>query len=89
MAWPKTVRMNLLVLLFVITALAFLVQVAVALSGVVLWTLLAISAVVAPALVAVNLWHRRVLTAHDVAVVDAPSFGDVLRRRNASEAPQL
>ena len=47
MAWPKTVRMNLLVFLLVIASLSLLVQLSVALSGVVVWTLLAISAVVA------------------------------------------
>lgn len=89
MAWPRTIRMNLLVVLLVIAGLGFLVQLAAAISGVVVWTLLAVSAVVALTLLAVYGWHRRALTARDVAALDGPSFGDVLRRRNASADPKL
>ena len=88
MAWPKTVRMNLLVLLLVIASLSFLVQLSVALSGVAAWTLLAVSAVVALSLIAVG-WYRRAETHRDLATADAPSFGDMLRRRHASEVPRL
>jgi len=88
MAWPRTVRMNLLVLLLVIVSLSFLVQLSVALSGVAVWTLLAISAVVALTSVAVG-WYRRAETHRDAARSDAPSFGDMLRRRHASEVPEL
>ncbi len=86
MAWPKTVRMNLLVVFIGIAALAFLVQLSVALSGTVVWTSMA---VVALATVAVYVWHRKAQTARDVAVADAPSFGDVLRRRTARGAAAL
>ena len=87
--WPRSVRGNLLTLLFIGASLAFLVQVSVKLSGAVVWALLGVLAVVALASGAVYGWHRRAQTARDIATIDAPSFGDVLRRRNASEASQL
>jgi len=87
--WPRSVGGNLLTLLFVGVLLALLVQVSVALSGVVVWLVLALSAVVASTLAAVYGWHRRVLTGRDVATSHGPSFGDTLRRRYASEAPKL
>lgn len=87
--WPRTVRGNLLTLLFVGVSVWFLVQGLVALSGVGVWVLLAVLAVVASASLAVYGWRRRAETALEIATIDAPSFGDVLRRRNASEASQL
>jgi hypothetical protein len=87
--WPRTVRGNLLTLLFVGVSLWFLVQGLVALSGVGVWVLLAVLAVFALASVAVYGWRRRAETALAIATIDAPSFGDVLRRRNAGEASQL
>jgi len=87
--WPRSVGGNLLTLLFVGVLLAFLVQVSVALSGVVIWVVIALSAVAASTLLVVYGWHRRAQTARDIATIDAPSFGDVLRRRKASEAAQL
>lgn len=86
MAWPKTVRMNLLVVLLIGIALATLVQIWIALSGGVVWVLLALSAVVALTLIAV-VWYRRAEAHRDLATSDAPSFGDVLRRKHASEVP--
>lgn len=86
MAWPKTVRMNLLVVLLIVAALAFLVQISIALSGVVVWAFLALSAVAILVSVAVNGFHRRRLTARDVAMADAPSFGDTVRRWKARDA---
>jgi len=87
--WPRSVGGNLLTFLVVGVLLAFLVQVSVALSGVVIWVVIALSAVVASTLLVVYGWHRRAQTARDIATNDAPSFGDVLRRRKASEAAQL
>jgi len=87
--WPRSVGGNLLTFLVVGVLLAFLVQVSVALSGVMVWVVIAISAVVASLLLVAYGWHRRAQTARDIATIDAPSFGDVLRRRKASEAAQL
>ena len=87
--WPKSVRGNLLTLLFIGASLWLLVQLSLALSGVGVWILFAILAVVASAWLAVYGWRRRAETALEIATTDAPSFGDVLRRRNASEASQL
>jgi hypothetical protein len=87
--WPRSVRGNLLTLLFIAATLWLLVQLSLTLSGVGVWVLLAIVAVVASAWVAVFWWRRRAETALAIATTDAPSFGDVLRRRNASEASQL
>jgi hypothetical protein len=88
MAWPKTVRMNLLVVLLIGVALTALVQIWIALSGGVVWVLLALSAVVALTLIAAG-WYRRAETRRDLSTSDSPSFGDVLARRYASEAPKL
>ena len=87
--WPRTVRGNLLTLLFVGVSLWFLVQISLALSGVAVWVLVALLAVVASATLAVYWWRRRAETALEIATIDAPSFGDVLRRRKATEASQL
>lgn len=87
--WPRTVRGNLLTLLLVGVSLWFLVQGLLVLSGVGVWVLVAVSAVVASASLAVYGWRRRAEAALVIATIDAPSFGDVLRRRNASEASQL
>lgn len=87
--WPKTVRGNLLTLLLVGVSLWMLVQLSLALSGIGVWVVLAVLAVVALASLAVYGWRRRAETALEVATIDAPSFGDVLRRRNALEASQL
>ncbi|HET9722609.1 MAG TPA: hypothetical protein VFR44_02060 [Actinomycetota bacterium] len=87
--WPRTVRGNLLMLLLVGASLWILVQGLIALSGVGVWILLAVLAVVASASLAVYGWRRRAETALEIATIDAPSFGDVLRRRKASEASQL
>jgi hypothetical protein len=87
--WPRTVRGNLVTLLFVGVALWILVQLSLTLSGVGVWILLAVSAVVASAALAVYWWRRRAETALAIATIDAPSFGDVLRRRNASEGSEL
>lgn len=89
--WPKTVRGNLYAFLFAVIAVLFLVQAAVALSGPVVWTLVAALVLMSAAL---YIWNRRVRAAGDVAVTDAPSFGDVLRRadvrrRIANDAREL
>jgi hypothetical protein len=87
--WPRTVRGNLLTLLFLGVSLWFLVQLSLTLSGVGVWVLMAVLAVIATVTLGVYGWRRRAETALAIATIDAPSFGDVLRRRNASEASQL
>ena len=87
--WPKTVRGNLLSLVLGVAALAFLVQAAVAFSGPFVWGLVAVTAVTTAVLYT---WSRRVRAMSDVALADAPSFGDSLRianRRDANEARDL
>lgn len=81
--WPQTVRGNLYVFAFAFIAVPILVQLVVALSGAATWISIA---VVCSATAAVYLWIRRMRTVRDVAVTDAPSFGDVLARIHAREA---
>jgi len=68
-----------------VASAAVLAQIAIMLSGApIIWVSL-VSAV-ALTVVALTIWRRRVHAANDLAVVDALSFGDVLRARNATEA---
>ncbi len=83
--WPKTVSGNLLAIMFVAVAALALVQISMALSGTFVWASLAVLAL---ACIAVITWRRRALTAHDLAVADAPSFADDLRRMHDKEALQ-
>jgi hypothetical protein len=73
--WPKTIRGNLYAIPLTIAALVGLAQLAVALSGPMIWIL---TAAVFGSSTALYLWSRRVQSVRDLAVADAPSFGDVL-----------
>lgn len=81
--WPKTVRGNLVAVVLGVCGLAFLAQTAVALSGPVVWALVAGIALTA-AVVYVRL--RRVHAMSDAALADAPSFADALSRTNRTDA---
>jgi Flp pilus assembly protein TadB len=81
--WPRTVRGNLYAIPITIAAIATLVQLVIAVSGPAVWTL---AAVVCGASTVFYVWNRRVRRASDLAVADAPSFGDVLAARLANEA---
>ena len=76
--WPRTIQGNVIAFGLAIFAGAILVQLAMALSGPVVWSLIAISVVVPLGL---YLRHAKVQRAHDIAVAGAPSFADVLGRR--------
>jgi hypothetical protein len=79
--WPRTILGNALAFAGALIGGAILVQLLVALSGPVVWSLLAISIVVPLAL---YLWHGRQQRAHDLAVADAPSFADAVNRGRVS-----
>jgi hypothetical protein len=83
--WPKTVSGNLLAIMFIGVAALILVTTAIALSGTFVWASLAVLAL---GCVAVITWRRRALAANDLAVADAPSFADDLRRMHEREALQ-
>lgn len=77
--WPKTVRGNLLAFVLALIVLLAAVQTAIALSGPYTWATLAVVVLASAVLVT---WRRRAAAAHDLALADAPSFGDVLPRWN-------
>ena len=77
--WPKSFVGNMFALIVVIVAALALVQSAIALSGPFVWTTLASVMLIT---VAVTVWHRRARAASDLALADAPSFGDVLPHWN-------
>jgi hypothetical protein len=81
--WPKTVRGNLIAVVLSLSAVAFLVQAAIVLSGTVVWALVAALALGAAAFYT---WNHRVQAASDLALAGAPSFGDALRNRNRRDA---
>jgi Flp pilus assembly protein TadB len=80
--WPKTVRGNLVALLLGVGAVALLVQAAVALSGPSVWALVAVITLTSAVLYT---WSRRIHAMSDLALADAPSFGDALRRTNRGD----
>lgn len=77
--WPKSFVGNVLAFVLVLIAALALVQSAIALSGPFVWITLAIVMLTTVA-VTVRLHHARV--ASDLALADAPSFGDVLPHWN-------
>jgi hypothetical protein len=85
--WPKTVRGNLIAFVLALIVLLAAVQMAIALSGPFTWAFLAVAGL---GLAVLIIWRHRAAAAHDVALTDAPSFGDVLphwNRRNDLETP--
>jgi hypothetical protein len=75
--WPKSVAGYVLALMLAVIVVGGVVQLAILLSSHLL--VLAFLVVVALTTGALIVWHRRAGAAHDLAVADAPSFGDVLR----------
>jgi hypothetical protein len=67
----------------VIIAASVIVLIAIAMSGPLVWISLTALALMS---VALYVRRRRVAAARDLAVADAPSFGDVLRARNTRDA---
>jgi hypothetical protein len=75
--WPKSVGGYVLALMLAGIVVGGVVQVAL-----LLWSnplVMAFLVLVALTTAALIVWHRRAAAAHDLAVADAPSFGDVLR----------
>ncbi|HUF58079.1 MAG TPA: hypothetical protein VMR89_01105 [Actinomycetota bacterium] len=79
--WPKTVSGKLFTLGLSIVVVPLMVWFVITLPS---WVLLAL-AVVALAAVALVIWRRRLDAAREQAWVGEFSFGDVVRRRQASE----
>ena len=85
--WPKTVRGNLIAFVLTLIVLLALVQAAIGLSGPFTWAFLAVVVLASAVLIT---WHRRAAAAHDLALGDSPSFGDVLshwKRHDDLEVP--
>jgi hypothetical protein len=80
--WPKTFRGNLYAIPLAIAALVGLAQLAVALSGPVIWIL---TAAVFGSSALLYFWTRRVQGVRDLDVANAPSFADVLEGIHARE----
>ena len=74
---PKTVVWYISAAVLALGAGLILTQLAVALSGPVVWILVAAAVIGSLTL---YLWNIRAQRAHDVTVADAPSFGDALVR---------
>jgi hypothetical protein len=75
--WPKSVAGYVLALMLAVIVVGGAVQLAIALPSHPL--VMAFLVVVALTTAALIVWHRRAAAAQDLAVADAPSFGDVLR----------
>lgn len=74
--WPKSVGGNVLTLTLAVIGMLVIAELAIALSShPLVWMFLVVVALTTAALIA---RHRRALTAQDLALADAPSFGDVL-----------
>jgi len=87
--WPKSTVGKVMTVLIALVAGLALVQSAIALSGTFVWVTLAITVLAVFVAVVV---HRRAQEASDLALVDAPSFADVLpewnNRRDLEAAKQ-
>jgi hypothetical protein len=74
--WPKSVSGNVLALMLAVIVVLGTAQLAIALSShPLVWVFLVVAALTTAALI---VRHRRAAAAQDLALVDAPSFGDVL-----------
>ena len=85
--WPKSVGGNVIAFVLALMVVMTVVQLAIALSGPFTWASLAVVLLVTAVLIT---WRRRAAAAHELAIADAPSFGDVLphwNRHNDLETP--
>jgi|RhiMethySRZTD1v2_1073278.scaffolds.fasta_scaffold1150518_1 di/tricarboxylate transporter len=74
--WPRSVGANVMALMLALIVVGGVVQLAIALSShPLIWAFLVVVALTTAALI---VRHRRAAAAQDLAVADAPSFGDVL-----------
>jgi hypothetical protein len=78
--WPRSVLGNVMALMLALIVVVGGAQLAIALSS---HRLLGVFLVVAALTTAAFIvWHRRAAAAQDLALADAPSFGDVLPHWN-------
>lgn len=88
--WPKTVVGNVVAFVLAILVVMTVVQFAIALSGSIVWIALAVVALTSGVALVVLVTRRRMsAAAYDLALADAPSFGDVLPRWNRHDDPEL
>jgi hypothetical protein len=88
--WPKTVGGNVVAFVLAFIAVMTVVQVAIALSGPIVWlTLAAVALASGVVLVVLVTRHHMTAAAHDLALADAPSFGDVLAHWNQRDDAEL
>jgi hypothetical protein len=74
--WPRSVGANVMALMLALIVVGGVVELAIALSShPLVWAFLVVVALTTAALI---VRHRRAAAAQDLAVADAPSFGDVL-----------
>ena len=74
--WPKSVGGNVMAIMLALIVVVGTVQLAMALaSHPLVWGFLVVAALTTATLI---VWHRRAAAAQDLALADAPSFGDVL-----------
>ena len=74
--WPKSIGANVLALMLALIVVVGGAQLVIALSSHrLVWAFLVVAALTTAALI---LRHRRAAAAQDLALADAPSFGDVL-----------
>jgi hypothetical protein len=88
--WPRSVGGNVIAFVLALIAVMTAIQLAIALSGPLVWlTLAAVALGSGVVLVVLVIRHRHTLAAYDLALADAPSFGDVLPHWNRSDDPDL
>jgi Flp pilus assembly protein TadB len=74
--WPKSIGGNVMALMLALIVVVGVAQLAIALSShPLVWALVVVAALTTAALI---VRHRRAAAAQDLALADAPSFGDVL-----------
>jgi hypothetical protein len=87
--WPKTVVGNVVAFVLAILVVMTVVQFAIVLSGPIVWITLAAVALTSGVVLVVLVTRRRMTAAaYDLALADAPSFGDVLPHWNRHD-PEL
>jgi Flp pilus assembly protein TadB len=74
--WPKSIGGNVMALMLALIVVVGVAQLAIALSShPLVWAFVVVAALTTAALI---VRHRRAAAAQDLALADAPSFGDVL-----------
>lgn len=88
--WPKTVVGNVVAFVLAILVVMTVVQFAIVLSGPIVWITLAAVALTSGVVLVVFVARRRMTAAaYDLALADAPSFGDVLPHWNRHDDSEL